>query len=108
MGSRAATALSENRHSQSNRSDLCEELLRTLRRLERALAADGQSEPVSVRSTGRSPRDWRVNDRLTDSEISMLVLRFRQGTPKHRLAEQYGISESSVKRILRKHREASA
>lgn len=85
----------------SKRADLCEELVRTLRNLERVLAADGSSGPVSVRSSGRSSRDWRVSDRVSDSEVSMIVMAFSRGISKRELAEQYGISESSVKRLLR-------
>jgi DNA-binding transcriptional regulator LsrR (DeoR family) len=43
-------------------------------------------------------------DRLTPAELARLVERFVNGTPKHHLAAEYGISESSVKRLLRKHR----
>lgn len=85
----------------SKRVDLCEELVRTLRNLERVVAADDSSGPVSVRSSGRSPRDWRVSDRLSNQEISMIVMAFSHGTSKRELAERYGISESSVKRLLR-------
>lgn len=85
----------------SKRADLCEELVRTLRNLEHELAADDASGPVSVCSSGRSVRDWRVSDRLSDSEVSMLVMAFSRGASKRELAERYGISESSVKRLLR-------
>lgn len=85
----------------SKRVDLCEELVRTLRNLERVVAADDSSGLASVRSNGRSPRDWRVSDRLSDQEVSMIVMAFSRGTPKRELADRYDISESSVKRLLR-------
>jgi hypothetical protein len=85
----------------SKRADLCEELVRTLRNLELVLAADEPSGPVSVCSSGRSPRDWRVSDRVSDSEVDTIIMAFSRGTSKRELAERYGISESSVKRLLR-------
>jgi DNA-directed RNA polymerase specialized sigma24 family protein len=88
----------------SKRPDLCEELVRTIRNLDRALSASALSGPASVCSTGRSARDWRVSDRVSDSEASMIVMAFSRGTSKRELAERYGISESSVKRLLRRHR----
>ena len=88
----------------SKRPDLCEELVRTIRNLDRALSASALSGPASVCSTGRSPRNWRVSDRVSDSEASMIVLAFSRGTSKRELAERYGISESSVKRLLRRQR----
>jgi transposase len=36
-----------------------------------------------------------------DSEVGMIIMAFRRGTSKRELAERYGISESSVKRLLR-------
>lgn len=60
--------------------------------------------PVSVHSTGRRQRQWEVTDRLSEADVRLLVQAFEGGTPKWKLAEQYGISESSVKRLLRRHR----
>jgi hypothetical protein len=89
----------------SKRPDLAESLVRAVQHIERARErASGQ--PMSVRSQGRSDRQWRVVDRLSDANIRLLVTAFEDGTPKWKLAEQYGISESSVKRLVRKHRAA--
>jgi hypothetical protein len=41
---------------------------------------------------------------LTSEDIQALVAAFHGGTPKWKLADQYGISLSSVKRLLRKQR----
>jgi DNA-directed RNA polymerase specialized sigma24 family protein len=46
---------------------------------------------------------FRVTDRLTTEAEQTLVAGFMAGTSKRELAEQYGISESSVKRLLRRH-----
>jgi len=88
----------------SKRLDLADALVRTLDRLGRAQDQSSQPLNVSVKSTGRSQREWRVADRLTDADVRSLVVAFQSGTPKWKLAEQYGISESSVKRLVRKHR----
>lgn len=87
----------------SNRSDLVDSLVRALEQLDRARQR-GAIPSTSVRSTGRSDRQWRVADRLSEADARLLVGAFEHGTPKWKLAEQYGISESSVKRLLRKHR----
>ncbi|GAB3001896.1 hypothetical protein LWP59_34555 [Amycolatopsis acidiphila] len=86
-----------------NRENLANSLVKAVDRLRKA-----QRQPrrprISVQSTGRTDRQWRVSDRLTDADVRLLVQAFEQGTPKWKLAEQYGISESSVKRLLRAHR----
>ena len=43
----------------------------------------------------------KLHDRLTDEKIDELVTAFKTGVAKHVLAERYGISVSSVKRLLR-------
>jgi transposase len=45
-----------------------------------------------------------VGDRLTEADERQLVAAFHAGTSKRKLAERYDISESSVKRLLRRHR----
>jgi DNA-directed RNA polymerase specialized sigma24 family protein len=87
----------------SKRPELLEELNQATRRLARALDADPLGEPVSVRSTGRVGRVWALNDRLSEADMQAIVQKFRAGTPKQELAEQYGISLSSIKRLLRRH-----
>jgi len=88
----------------SKRSDLCEELATTLSDLDCALRTDRSIGPTSVSSTGRSLRNWRVSDRLTETDINTLDVDFRSGAPKRVLAERYKISESTVKRLLRQRR----
>jgi hypothetical protein len=53
------------------------------------------SQPVSSVRSAQTPSRWRVGDRL--------IVAFTAGTSKRRLAEGYGISESSVKRLVRQH-----
>ncbi|WP_189983450.1 helix-turn-helix domain-containing protein [Streptomyces capoamus] len=91
----------------SNRSDLLEVLVSASSNLGQARAAEAVGIPqrVSVQSDARPESAWRVTDRLDDEAIAELVRAFREdGTSKQQLAERHGISESSVKRILRKHR----
>jgi DNA-directed RNA polymerase specialized sigma24 family protein len=88
----------------SNPSGPLEELARAVRRLERAVPDDGQDEPCSVRSSGRVGRVWALSERLSDEQVQAMVAKFKAGTPKQQLADEFGISLSSVKRILRKRR----
>jgi hypothetical protein len=53
------------------------------------------ASPLSAR------RRWRLVDRLGEQVIRELLTESRAGTPQRELAERYGISVSSVKRILR-------
>jgi len=45
-----------------------------------------------------------VADRLSGQDIEVLIQAFLDGTPKWRLAEQYGISLGSVKNLLRERK----
>ena len=53
------------------------------------------ASPLSAR------RRWRLVDRLGEQTIRDLLRDSQAGTPKRELAKRYGISVSSVKRILR-------
>ncbi|HJP68130.1 MAG TPA: hypothetical protein VJ846_04435, partial [Sphingomicrobium sp.] len=87
----------------SKRPDLADALVRAVQQIERAQDR-GNFADRSVRSTARSGQPRRVVDRLSAAEIRLLIDAFERGTPKWKLAEQYAISESSIKRLLRKHR----
>jgi hypothetical protein len=47
---------------------------------------------------------WQVSDRLSAQDIERLLQAFRAGTPKWQLAEMYGVSLTSVKRLVRQSR----
>jgi DNA invertase Pin-like site-specific DNA recombinase len=47
---------------------------------------------------------WRLVDRLGEQIIRDLLRESRTGTTHRALVERYGISLSSVKRVLRRHR----
>lgn len=85
----------------SNRSDLAYDLARVLDRLPGG-SSDEPPEAVSVRSEAPTLGEVRIRDRLSPEQIAQLVARFEAGTAKLKLAVEYGISESSVKRLLRK------
>jgi hypothetical protein len=83
----------------SKRLDLVSELVNAVGGM-RAKEAQ-QPEPVlSVRS-GQAPRVWRVSDRLSEADLCSLVCGYRAGTTARELAEQFNISKSSIKRLLR-------
>ena len=54
-----------------------------------------------MKSTGKSEQFWRVKDRLTEEQQQELAAAFRDGAEQQALADQYGISLSGVKRLLR-------
>jgi len=85
-----------------NRSDLADSLLSAVRQLRQEQGQGGGSVD-SVRSAPLSDRRWRVVDRLDKDDIEALVAAFAAGTSKRELAERHGISESSVKRLVRQH-----
>jgi len=82
----------------SNREDLVKRAQDVLRRIEENDQTDEPGVRSAVRGGGLAP----VRERLSDAGLAELVARFRAGTPKHELATRYGISLSSVKRILRR------
>jgi len=80
----------------SNRGDLVKSVQTVLRRIEEA----DQTDEPGVLSTGRD--GGPVRKRLSEADLAELVASFRAGTPKHELAARYGVSLSSVKRVLRR------
>jgi len=87
----------------SKRPDVLEDLDQAVRQLDKA-SAEPAPERASVRSSGRVGRVHAVADRLTAEQVAAIIQRFRAGRAKHVLADEYGISLSSVKRLVRAHR----
>lgn len=83
----------------SNRRDLADSLVSTVQQLRQA-QGQGSEAPSSVHST-RSPSRWRIGHRLSEADRERLIAAFAAGMSKRKLAGQYGISESSVKRLIR-------
>jgi len=92
----------------SNRADLLVDLRETARRLGWSAGADEADEPRSVRTLAPGFRTRQVVHRLGETALSEIVARFEEGTPKHRLAAEYEISLSTVKRLLRKRHQREA
>ncbi len=84
----------------SKRRDLADVLVSAVRQLRQADGRGGEPGQ-SVHSTPLGSRQWRVGDQLSQDDRAQLLAAFTAGTPKRQLAEQYGISESSVKRLIR-------
>lgn len=83
----------------SNRFDLQERLAGAIQRVSERGAQD--QEVLDGTMSGQAGRVWRVRDRLRAEDIEKIIEEFRAGKPKHVLAEQYGISLSSIKVLLR-------
>lgn len=79
----------------SNHGDALSHMVKVLRRIEEH---DQKSEP-GVRLPRPSPP--RGLARLNPDDLRQLVASFQAGTAKHVLAYRYGISLSTVKRLLR-------
>lgn len=61
-------------------------------------------EPDEERNEDASrPRQWSMSDRLSPDEVQTLIDLYRTGTIAKDLAVKFGISLSSVRRLLRKH-----
>ena len=80
----------------SNRPDLLGPMLEVLRRIEEV---DKTEEPGGVES--REAGSMRPSDRLSEVDVREIIARFRAGEPKHKLAAAYGMSLSTMKRLLR-------
>ncbi len=87
-------------HRYSNRPDLLGPMLEVLRRIE---TGDRKNEP-GVSSTGRGGGLSPVRDRLSEADLRQIAERFRGGVAKHRLAAEYSMSLSTMKRLLRSRR----
>jgi hypothetical protein len=64
---------------------------------------DRKDEPGG-RSTGSGGGSAPVRARLSEADARAIVDHFQAGVPKHRLAAEYGMSPSTMKRLLRTYR----
>ena len=85
--------------SYSRRPDLAMDLEAIVSQLRRALTRKSV-ERVSVQSEA-APRVWRIADRFDEVELQTLIANFRAGLTLTQLVAQYGISRSSIQRLLR-------
>lgn len=64
----------------------------------------GQALPApAVRPSVYIAPKRHLNDRLTANEVEQLLADYRAGVLRRGLAEQYGISISSLARVVRQH-----
>jgi AraC-like DNA-binding protein len=85
----------------SKRQDLADQLRRVLDRLGRAHQERAEDPEESVRTTAKAAEPHRVVDRLGEQAVQQMIEERRAGVELRELAERYGISLSSVKRLLR-------
>ena len=85
----------------SNRQDLADLLRRTRRWVNEDRQEPAKDQQPSVRAKSNSAVPRRVVDRLGEDAVCEIVEARRAGVPLKEVAKQYGISESSVKRVLR-------
>ena len=82
-----------------NRQDLADQLQRARRRLGESGQWSAKDQQVSVRAKPNSTVPRRVVDRLGESVVREMIDARRAGAKLKDVAKQYGVSESSVKRI---------
>jgi hypothetical protein len=86
----------------STRLDVGDDLRRARYMLDKAIASDEPRKRLSNSSTGHAGRS--MEDRLTVEQITALVAEYRSGASTGvKIAEKYGISLTSVKRLARKY-----
>ena len=91
-------------HRHSNLPDVLKLMQDVLRRIEE----NDQADKPGVRSTSRGGGPVPVRERLGDAGLRELLASRRDGTLLRTLAERYGISLSSVNRVLREARTSAA
>jgi Helix-turn-helix domain of resolvase len=84
----------------SNRSDL----LQQLRRLAAILVDGGQDDGAGVKVTAeRVIRSRWLRDRFPLGDLQVMINLYRSGATAKQVAEKFGISLRSVKRLLHQH-----
>lgn len=85
----------------SNRQDLADLLRRTRLWLMEDRQRPAKNPTVSVRAKPNSTVPRRVVDRLGEDAVREMIQARQAGMRLKEVAEKYGISESSVKRLFR-------
>jgi hypothetical protein len=84
----------------SNRPDLLEQL----RKVVTILSNNGQDDSTSMKvSTERAVRSRRLRDRFSQEELQIMINLYRSGTTARQVADKFGVSLRSVKRLLHQH-----
>jgi len=80
---------------------VAEDLKRARYQLERAIATDDPSERFSRQSDSKNAgHAWKLSDRLSEDDVAAIVAAWKAGTPRRKIAENFGISQASVHRLL--------
>jgi hypothetical protein len=92
----------------SNRPDLLEQLQRVVVIMSGGVQGDGAGAKVTTECVIRSRR---LHDRFSPDDLHVMIDLYRSGTTARQVAEKFGVSLRSVKRLLHQHgvrRERSA
>lgn len=84
----------------SNRPDLLEQLRKVATILSDSRQDDGTGTKVA---TERVIRSRRLRDRFSLEDLRIMIDLYRSGTTAREVAEKYGVSLRSIKRLLRQH-----
>lgn len=57
----------------------------------------------SNRPSTYAPRARLLSERLSDEDVATIIARAREGIPMWMLADQFKLSRSSIKRMLKEH-----
>jgi Helix-turn-helix domain of resolvase len=84
----------------SNRPDLLEQL----RKVAALLSDGGQDDGAGAKVTTECViRSRRLRDRFSLDDLQVMIDLYRSGSTARQVAEKFGISLSSVKRLLHQH-----
>lgn len=86
----------------SNRDDLLKPLVSIPERIHEEPSVVTEEAQLTS-ADGPAPRAWQISRRLSSTDIKTFVTSYLAGSTVRDLTERYGISTSSVKRLLRKH-----
>lgn len=85
----------------SKRQNLADQLRSKVRRLVGQDPTPAEDRQASARTTAKAAAPKRVADRLGEAAVREMIDARRAGVKIKDLARQYGISESSIKRLSR-------
>jgi hypothetical protein len=88
----------------ANRSDLLEDYERAASQTGRHPAGTAPDDDPEMITTGPSPRARLLCNRLSETDISQLILSYHAGATIKELAERYDIGMTSLKRLLRERK----
>jgi Helix-turn-helix domain of resolvase len=90
-------------HAYSNRSDLREKLQQVAVILSEAARQDDEPDSSADGEVRSITRWWSLRDRFSTEDLHVMIDLYRSGTTARQVAEKFGVSVRSVKRVLHKH-----